>query len=187
MCHSSHVMRHAGYRHLSPAKQKASETSSIGFYIHAFLLLCWFAASMHWAWVWYTQRRDARRKCEERDGLPRYGIQLRHGQWGEGGNLVGFSPWPREMNPGEVAGKVLFYACADWLTGDDLVVSSDKAHAHSVSLDGYEKMLPATPSMCRCEGEGCRRRGWHRAASRERYLYHQPCDMGGEMSCLWRL
>lgn len=70
---------------------------------------------MHWAWVWYTQRRDARRQCEEREGLPRYAIQLRDGQWGEGANQVGFSLWPREINSGEVAGKVLCLCrLADW-------------------------------------------------------------------------
>ena len=75
-------MRHSGYRHFDPAKHDGHENSKTGFYIHAFLLVCWLLTSMHWAWVWYTKRRDARRETyEERSGFPLYIIQLRDGRW----------------------------------------------------------------------------------------------------------
>lgn len=59
MCHSSHVMRHCGYRHFKPSKHTADghETRSTDFSIHAFFLFCRFLASMHWAWVRYGKAR----------------------------------------------------------------------------------------------------------------------------------
>lgn len=101
MCHSSHVMRHSGYRHLDPSKHTADgrEARSAGFYIHAFLLFCWFLASVHWAWVWYTKRRDAREKeCGEQYCLPLYESQLRDGPWEECGDQVGLLLWPDDSS-----------------------------------------------------------------------------------------
>lgn len=67
-----------------------------------------------------------------------------------------------------------FKVCGDWLTGVYLVVSLNKDDTYSVALTSRMngKMLLARPSMCRCEGQGCQRQGWHRAASKERYVYH---------------
>lgn len=116
MCHSSHVMRHSGYRHFKPSKQCADESSSAGFYIHAFLLFCWFMASIHWAWVWYAERRDARRQWSEaRFCLPSCEMLLREGQWED---AVDFSPWPDNISISERPG--IFSVRADWLTGEPL-------------------------------------------------------------------
>lgn len=104
MCHSSHVMRHSGYRHLNPPKRAADGhdgTSGVGFYIHAFLLFCWFLASVHWAWVWYSNRRDARREeGQEQYSLPVYETQSREGhhQWEECGDQVALMLWTGDMS-----------------------------------------------------------------------------------------
>ena len=162
ICHSSHVMRHSGYRHFKPSKQCADESNSAGFYIHAFLLFCWFMANIHWAWLWYAERRDARRQWSEaRFCLSFCEMLLREGQWED---AVDFSPWPDNLSISERPG--IFSVRADWLTGESLVVS----------LRGISHVV--TPSMYRCDGEDCQRQGWHHAASRERYLYHKRSHVG---------
>ena len=100
-------MRHSGYRHLKPAQPDGHEPSSEGFYIHAFLLFCWFLSSMHWAWVWYSKQREARgKKCEERYGLPVYEIQHRDGAWRDCGDPAGQLLWPGDMSMSKDTGKI---------------------------------------------------------------------------------
>lgn len=126
MCHSSHVMRHSAYRHFNPPKHTADGyrvTSSAGFYLHALLLFCWFLASMHWAWVWYTKRQDVQEEeFEKRYCLPLYERQLRDGRWEDCEHQVGLLSWPDDISistsnfsPG------ICHFCADWLTGVNLV------------------------------------------------------------------
>ena len=101
MCHSSHVMRHSGHRHLYPP-QHATGTSGAGSYIHACLLFCWFLASVHWAWVWYVKRRDARREqSEARSYFPPGETLLREGRWEDGGDQGDFSLWPGDASRSE--------------------------------------------------------------------------------------
>lgn len=156
-------MRHSGYRHFNPPEHTADghEMSSTSVYIHAFLLLCWFLASMHWAWVWYTKREDARREQgEQQYCLPLYEIQRRDGRREDCGDQVGLLLWLDDISNSENAGKL--YLCAEWLTGGYLVVGfhQDKegcgiAYAHSIPITCHEqeRMLLVQPRMCRCEGD----------------------------------
>ena len=108
-------MRHSSHRHFNPAKQDNYETNRTGFYLQAFLLFCWFLACTYWVWVWYTKRRDARRKkCEEQYSIPLYEIQLWDCSREDGGELVSLSLWTDDMSTSEVAGKYLrAYGWAD--------------------------------------------------------------------------
>ena len=120
-----------------------------------------------------SKRRHARRKewggC---DGLPIYDVQLRSGPREGNRGRGGLLPWPGGRCIGEVAANIC--VCVGWLTGEYLVVSLEDGDVESASLSSEERenILRAKPSMDPCEEERCRRQGWHRAASRERYLYH---------------
>ena len=70
-----------------------------------FLLFCWFLASMYWAWLWYTQRRDARRDFDEQYDFPFDGMQLRDSQETRYEGEVGFSLWLNDISRSEFAGE----------------------------------------------------------------------------------
>ena len=97
-------MRRSGYRDFDPPKIAAQghESSSIGFCVDIFLLFCCFLVSMHLAWLFYSKRREARRKGGEEQCC----IQLYEM---EGGKMLISRRKYRWMT--NVDG-------ADWLTGE---------------------------------------------------------------------